>query len=608
MKNKLYVHDEAPPELKENVNLAQQCLGNMMQYKEKSEIGTLTIADLKTMARRNSEIIDCFPGGDATKVGLPAEINNMDELKALARSRSEETARLMGHSKPVYQVQSVRELNNLCSKPPEEIADLFMAAAEKQKREAKATQPASADGEPPDTVPSRPKKAAPTFPTFQLAGNHLEETVALLASCKEMFFYLYMDWHEIESLERQFEIHVDGISETGEPAIAFLGSYLTGEADDEEIEEKKPAAAFLLASLPDESGFDVERLIALLRDDEEKRAFVVPALKYGLNKEICEKLNESFSGEPPHIQSARIEAAYYRDCFDCENYIPYMETYDPAVQAEIVLAMSLSGISPLPAVSNGLLESDESDTFEKALFANLMAGDPDSLQKARKHAGLHPEQTVRLPLYLACSGDCRDYPAIVQCLLFEASKPYAIKALGIMGLKKAIPLLIERLSQEEWEMQKLIADSLELITGAGLARPDPDVSEGPEGYEYEVVVETGWGIIWSDWWEKNSRRFDPDMRYRRGKPCTLTAAIDEMEYPMGNYWSRQYAYYELRIRSGCHIAHFEADWYVADQKAAIGKWRDWQETASERFGNAQWLFAGKDLQEYLKQRPITDKQ
>ncbi len=67
-----------------------------------------------------------------------------------------------------------------------------------------------------------------------------------------------------------------------------------------------------------------------------------------------------------------------------------------------------------------------------------------------------------------------------------------------------------------------------------------------------------------------------------------------MAYKRGHHWCRQWSYYELRIRSGKHITHFEADWYVKDQLAAIEKWQTWWEEKKENFSKSQWLYNGKE--------------
>jgi hypothetical protein len=68
-----------------------------------------------------------------------------------------------------------------------------------------------------------------------------------------------------------------------------------------------------------------------------------------------------------------------------------------------------------------------------------------------------------------------------------------------------------------------------------------------------------------------------------------------MAIPTGSYWTRQYSYYELQIRSGFHVAPFYADWYVKDQQAAIEQWQRWYDKEQTRYPPTQWLYHGRSI-------------
>jgi hypothetical protein len=229
----------------------------------------------------------------------------------------------------------------------------------------------------------------------------------------------------------------------------------------------------------------------------------------------------------------------------------------------------------------------------------MLKGNASILIQSRKRLENQPEKTMNLPLYFACCCRYEDYPRIKLGLKEEKAQPSAIQGLGLLGMGASIPLLIQQFSytitsKEEWELNRTTADALELITGESLDLPFPDIVEGPEDKRHELKVVIDWRQIWAQWWMQNSHKFKEKIRYRRGKKYTLASGLEEMAFSRGNFWSRQYAYYELQARSGNHVHPFYADWYVADQLKAIDAWQQWWEENKAKFPDSQWLYQGRE--------------
>ncbi len=592
MSKTLYIHAEAPEEIKENVRLSQQCLDNMVSYKEKADNGTLTFADLENMVQKNHSIIDQFPKGNSAAAGLPDKVDGTKGLLALAVSRQVELKSLSAKNPPVHNVGSIKDLHALCQKSPEEIGDTFIEAAKRKAEEEKASKTASA---PVDGITVKtPKKLKISKLDRKLFHKHLEKTMELLEACKHCFYNSQVRWETIRHLEPQLKVHVECLEEHGQPAIDFLETYITEETDDEDYEEKRPAAAYLMASIRDSDEKSVKRLMELFRENEDLVPLIRPAVNYSLNSDLDRELNKNPELEPPHVQKSIVEMNQYKGLNKADSIPTLRESKLSLIQSSILKADVLEG-HKIEMNKVQTLISEEPDLSETLTFVSLVARQEDGIWHCRKMLNEKAEEEINYPVLLSYTGDMRDYSLISNSLKKDESKKSAIQALGILGLKDCVHALLNLMKNEEWQIQKSIVESLELVTGAELHIPPPDIKEGPEGKEYEVEVVTQWYDIWKTWWVENNGLFDDDVRYRRGKRFHLGSCIEEMAYQLGNHWSRQGAYYELRIRSGEFVIHFEADWYVDDQLVAINKWQDWWQENQHNFGKSQWLFAGKEL-------------
>lgn len=591
MSKTLYVHAEAPEEIKENVRLSQQCLDNMMNYQEKAGNGSLTFADLENMVNRNHDIIDQFPKGNSTAAGLPEKVDGTKGLLALAATRHAEVKNLSAEHPPVHKVDSIKDLHTLCQKSPEEIGDTFISAAKRKAEEEKAGKTAATPVA--GITVKTPKKLNISKLNWKLFHKHLEKTVDLLEACKHCFYNNQIKWETIKHLEPQLLVHVKCLEEHGQPAIDFLETYITEETDDEDYEEKRPAAAYLMASIRDKDKKSIGRLMELFRESEDLVPLIGPAVNYSLNSDLDKELNQDPELEPPHVQKTIIEMNQYKGLNKADSIPTLRDSNLPLIRTSVLKADVLGGYKiDLNQVQT--LISEEPDHTETLTLISLMTRQEDGIWLCRKMLNEKAEEEINYPVLLSYAGDMRDFSLICNSLKKDESKKAAIRALGILGLKDSVHALLNLMKNEEWQIQKSIADSLELITGAELHMPPPDIKEGPEGKEYEVEVITEWYDIWKMWWVENNGLLDDNVRYRRGKRFNLGSCIEEMAYQRGHHWSRQGSYYELRIRSGEFATHFEADWYVEDQSRAIKEWQVWWQENRHKFGKSQWLFAGKE--------------
>ncbi len=349
-----------------------------------------------------------------------------------------------------------------------------------------------------------------------------------------------------------------------------------------------------------ESG-DSARLAELLTvwdENDDLELQIVRALKYTNNPALNGCLEEKLDDVSPKIKANIIEILEYRSIINEEKWNNLLEEGNLTIIEKILRVYTNNDIIFEENRLISLIEDPESENYENALFTCLISGNRNALDLSRKFLRETPDKVNQLPLYLACSGTSEDSYLLKECLKQKNTKLASIQACGILGTVEAIPLLIKEFpttlsSKEDWDLCITINDSLEVITGANIPLEFPDVEEGPEGKEYEVTVTVKFAKQWQKWRYNHHEEFQDQIRYRRGIPFNLGSCIEEMNHSEGSYWSRQFSYCELKIRSGQHIAPFFADWYVRDQFTAIETWRMWWEENQQLYGSSQWLFAGK---------------
>ncbi len=186
-------------------------------------------------------------------------------------------------------------------------------------------------------------------------------------------------------------------------------------------------------------------------------------------------------------------------------------------------------------------------------------------------------------------------------------------ALGLLGDVSAVDTLLASITNAE--LAECASIALNLITGAEIHEEVfiPEEIDEDELFEEELEkskqgeVPTRpdgepFGITitrlsqnpddWYKWWNENRSRFDPNIRYRNGKPYSPACLLENLESEKSRRLVRQLAYEELVIRYGIDFP-FETDMFVAQQKQAIAKYREWIDANGSRFHEGKWYYTGQ---------------
>ncbi|MBU2511432.1 hypothetical protein KJ966_08835 [bacterium] len=591
MKKKLFVSDDSPAELKETISVCQQYIDNMQEFKVKADNGTLNFDDLEELTRRNNILVNQLPHNSNPRPGYPPQTSNLDELESYAKIRGEESAKLLKEEGgPVFKITTFDQLKEFSKMDPEAVGAIILAAAREKRGEAESTE------EPEKETESHEMKIKKEFMNDLLIDN-LNNIKTLLYNAKLCLFDLQYEWPKAETFEKQLTLRARTFKGYKQNGLELLTGILNEEEENEDLADKKDEAAFILASLVTDNSPELKELINLWREDEALQKTVIQAIKYSNNPSINDWILKNYSNESAKIKAGLIEVLDYRQIKDEKNWDKFLKQEDPLVSSKILRAYSLVGSTRNGGLIKKMMEETETDYFEEVVLSALISGEEYALNLIRGCIQKTPDKVGNLPLYLACSGDYFDFNFLKMTFSKEESRQSAIRALGIFGMMESVPFLIDAFSgtitnAEEWELQKCIVDSLNLITGANLPLPFPDIKEGPKGKEYDVTVEVSFKEQWAVWWYKNKHKYNDEIRYRRGNPFNIGSCVEEMAYPLGNHWSRQVSYYELLIRTGKYIAPFFADWYVKDQQSSIRIWKEWLVENRGTFRDKQWLFAG----------------
>ena len=189
-------------------------------------------------------------------------------------------------------------------------------------------------------------------------------------------------------------------------------------------------------------------------------------------------------------------------------------------------------------------------------------------------------------------------------------------ALGLLGHLSAVKVLYSSLGNED--LARSAATGLYLITGAELYEEvyvpeeideDELFEEELEAYRKEGKVPTkpdgqpfGESIRrlsqnpqdWENWLRENKSRFNPNLRYRLGKPYSPAGLLETLMSETSPYRARQLAIEELKIRYGGDFP-IEADMSVVMQEKILPQIAQWVRSNESRIQAGVWYFAGRQM-------------
>ena len=437
----------------------------------------------------------------------------------------------------------------------------------------------------------------------QLYQEHLGEASFLYEQRLTLLEDPTATWLDIEDFEDRFEPHIDGLV-IGEDLALEVCKQQAGAGDFGEFH-----AATRVFCRQNKKNMVSSLMDQINPNDEEKLQAVTDALIDEMPPGWFEDFVNILNSDNIHWHPFIARMIGFRRMPYGQKLIDFLNRTDERQLGKTIWALGRlrEKKAHIPIYNSGLKHTDESVCAEAAL-ALLRLGDPQTVSHCMNRAA-----SERWPfLALGLGGSPQVLTVLRQLATSESAIPNSLLALGLLGDKSTIDILLDRLPIDE--LAECSALALYFITGAELFEEVfiPEEIDKDELFDDELEkLEKGESLYppgeepgitinrisqkvedWQKWWAENSSRFDPKIRYRNGKPYAPDCLLENLQSEKSPNIMRKLAYEELVIRYGIDFP-FETDMQVVQQRQAIARYKEWIDANQNRFKPGKWYFAGQ---------------
>lgn len=435
--------------------------------------------------------------------------------------------------------------------------------------------------------------------------EHLEEASFLYSQCRHMRLNAGKSWRLLEDFEQRLEHHLDALVIGGELALD-LCILRAVEGDFGEL-----FTAVCLYCRQNQAPLLAQVFSQLDTNDPDRTNAVADALKYELPQHWSPFVEQALNRQDDRLLPVLAVACGYRR-MPCELALSAALERLPSPPVALLDALgrirAASAVDGLKSVVS--LATTRPLLQSAALIALLRIGKIESL-----HAQYLVAQKESWPrIAMGIAGDASAAHALAQPLSSGQVDESSIFALGLLGVPSTLRFLHEYL--EDPELAPCAARAMNWICGADLFedayvaepinedelfpreikawrqyREVPLAADGrPFGLnERKLSIDSA---MWHNWFASNISRFEPQLRYRSGKPYAPIVLFENMAHPQGDGLLRKYAAEELAIRYGCDIP-FETDMPVTQQVRALRAIRKWVRERDGLFQPGGWVVNGR---------------
>jgi len=333
---------------------------------------------------------------------------------------------------------------------------------------------------------------------------------------------------EIAHLDDRVEAHIDGLRIAGEAGWEICRESL--------MAIKEPGEVFAAAVLAFEGddGHRVDDVITVVQEVPECLDALVSALGW-IDDEYFERWIPGMVSANAAIYRYLAIAAYAVRRIDLGEALgTALQDSDPLTQARALRAVGeLKRKDSLPELKKFYQSNDEACRFWSAWSGVLLSDLPaiDALKTFVSIESAYCEPATQLLLRVM---DIQQSQLFLNELLKNATNQrLVIRGTGMVGDPVVIPWLIELMANPE--LARVAGESFSTITGVDIAYEELE-GEWPEDFEAgptenpedeEVAMDADEDLAWPApdliraWWQKNSNRFRPSMRYLCGQPINV---------------------------------------------------------------------------------------
>jgi uncharacterized protein (TIGR02270 family) len=396
-------------------------------------------------------------------------------------------------------------------------------------------------------------------------------------------------WRDLEPFEERLEACLDGLV-VGDELAKQVAQARANEGDPGEL-----YAAVCLFCRREMRPLVMDLAQSLTADDLARLDAVGDALKQECPEAWFEELLHLASDRPQanaQLMLAARVAGYRRWKAAAPRLGRFLSGAPKVTVPDLLSALGRIGTPDTPPLLVGSLQDQDDHIRPEAAQALLRLREFTVVDFCLKAA---PTQGwAAIPIALA--GTRTAARTLLACARSATAQPEAILALGLLGDVSAVPVLIELLGKGTHPGES--AQALQLITGAALLETafvseTEEATDGgggrtqairPDGKPYGSTVNRLAlnPKAWQQWWSENEPRFNAELRYRSGQPCSPAVLLATIESPSSPWRIRDWAAQELRVRYG-YDWPFEVEMPVKEQLTAIGAARSWVNQHGSKF-------------------------
>ena len=441
---------------------------------------------------------------------------------------------------------------------------------------------------------------------IELYQEHLEEASFLYEQRLSLLDDPEITWKDLAEFEDRFEAHIDALV-VGKGLALEVCRTQAQEGDFGELH-----AAVRVFCRQNKGDFVAETWRDLDPDDVERAKAISDALKDECHDNWQESLTPIFLRDYFNLIPVAAPVFGYRRYKAEKELLHALKKAPDSVLPTVIWALGRIGGQATPVALLRLLEHPDDAVRAAAAQSLLRFGEAKVISRSISRAPFDGWPVTALGL----GGGRNASKVLLERFKRGGADDDSLIALGLLGHLSALKALYSSLGNED--LARSAATGLYLITGAEIYEElyvpeeideDELFEEELEAYRKEGKVPTkldgepfGESIRrlsqnpqdWEKWLRENKSRFNPNYRYRLGKPYSPTSLLETLMSETSPYRARQLAIEELNIRYGADFP-IEVDMPVVMQEKILLQIAQWVQSNETKFQSGAWYFAGRPM-------------